>query len=395
MPLLKQALAEDPAFCMAECMRGYMLMLFSSTTVLDGARDALARARACAAGATSREQQHVDALGLWLEGRLLEACARWEFILMQHPLDLAALRLHHFVTFWCGRSRQLATAPASVLEAYGADTPGRGNVLGMLCFGLEENNLYSQAEPFGRQAVESNPDDLWAIHSVAHVMEMQRRTREGLAWLDYPADAWADRNPFRGHLWWHRGLFVIEAGELDEALQLYDRSIYDTQSAFYLDIQNAAAFLARLEFAGVDVGDRWEILGEHAVANLHDHVLAFTDLNHVLTLARTRRFSEARDFLDSMRAVAESADTDLPRALRDVAIGMGESLVRFEEGDPAGALTRMIELRPRLIEVGASHAQRDLFSLYAIEAARRAGDDAALRYLTRERAQMTEAARRS
>ena len=66
------------------------------------------------------------------------------------------------------------------------DLPGYGNVLGMLAFGLEECGDYAEAEKAGRRSVEISPEDLWGIHAVAHVLEMQGRLADGAAWLDQP-----------------------------------------------------------------------------------------------------------------------------------------------------------------------------------------------------------------
>ena len=209
MPTLKEALEYDRGFGMAHYLRGCMLTMFSSLSTRPPAKAALAAAQQALEGMTDRERQHVAALEAWLDDDPLRACVRWEAILARHPHDILALRFHHFVSFWTGRTRQLHAVPAAVLPAWKEDIPNYGNVLGMVAFGLEENGQYELAERHGRDAVARNPDDMWAIHSVAHVLEMQRRFEDGLAWLNHPTDHWEDRNPFRGHIWWHRGLFLI------------------------------------------------------------------------------------------------------------------------------------------------------------------------------------------
>ena len=45
------------------------------------------------------------------------------------------------------------------------------NVYGKLCFGHEEMNQFSEAEKTGAIALEHTPNDIWAIHSIAHIKE--------------------------------------------------------------------------------------------------------------------------------------------------------------------------------------------------------------------------------
>jgi hypothetical protein len=59
-------------------------------------------------------------------------------------------------------------------------------------------------------------------------------------------------------LWWHLALFKLALGRDDEVLRLWDEQIFPEPSAFYLDPQNAASMLARLEIQGLAVGRRWE-----------------------------------------------------------------------------------------------------------------------------------------
>ncbi len=177
----KAAVEADPGFALGHCLRGYLFMLFGSTAFHGHARAALEQAQAAAPGASTREQAHIAALETWLGGDTEKTCARWEEILIAHPRDLLAVRLQHFAFFWLGRSAELRGAPARVLYAWDKDVPGYGNMLGMLAFGHEECGAYAEAEAAGRRAMEFDPEDLWALHAVAHVLEMQGRLEEGLS----------------------------------------------------------------------------------------------------------------------------------------------------------------------------------------------------------------------
>src|SRR5262249_35136515 len=151
-----------------------------------------------------------------------------------------------------------------VMPKWGRELAGYGTVLSCRCFALEECGDYAAAEPAGRAAIEIDPADLWGAHAVAHVMEMQGRHRDGIAWLDELERHWeAGNNP--GHnLWWHRALSHLEGREFESVLDLYDRRFRDLAAPLtqanpdlYIDVQNAASMLFRLERQGVDVGDRW------------------------------------------------------------------------------------------------------------------------------------------
>jgi tetratricopeptide (TPR) repeat protein len=285
-----------------------------------------------------------------------------------------------------GRSVALRNAPAAVLPAWDETLPGYGNVLGMLAFGYEECGEYTAAEDAGRRGVARNPDDLWALHAVAHVLEMQGRHEEGAAWLARPAEAWADRNPFRGHLWWHLALQQLDAGDTTGPLALYDRSIYNADSNFYLDIQNAASLLARLEFCNADVGQRWTPLADHAETHLDDHALAFTDLHCMMSLARTERFAAARRLIDSMTRHAEDPRSYAAAAMRAAALPLCRAILAFGEGRWDDAVALFLPLRHANQIVGASHAQREILALYLVVAAIRGGNRSMAEALLRERA---------
>ena len=72
-------------------------------------------------------------------------------------------------------------------------------------------------------------------------------------------------------------------------LRLYDRQVWGVVKDYSQDQINAVSLLARLELAGVDVGDRWQDVASHLAARLHDHVLPFLDVQYLYGLARAGR----------------------------------------------------------------------------------------------------------
>ena len=239
----------------------------------------------------------------------------------------------------------------------------------MYSFGLNECAEYERAEGLGRRAVEMHPDDLWAVHAVAHILEMQGRLAEGKAWLDYPDDAFDDRTPFRGHIWWHRAMYSLEAGDYDEVLALYDRVVQPDPSDFYLDVQNTASMLARLEYLGVDVGDRWQELADIAERQTGDHTLAFTEMHYMLALAATGRDAAAEKLLTSLRDFAATPHNDAAAATNTVVLPVCEAALARVRGEHGRAVSLLLPLRYDLARTGGSHAQRDVFAQLLIEAA--------------------------
>ena len=386
---VKRALAADPDFVMGLCLRGYFMLLIGSNAAVPAARKALDQAKKNAASVSQREQMHVAALAAWCDGNTPSACDVWEQIVAEFPTDLLALRLHHFNSFWLGRSHALRDLPASALPAWNNRMPGYGTVLGMLAFGLEENGNYAEAEKTGCRAVEINPEDLWSVHAVAHVLEMQGRLKDGIAWLAQPIGTWSDRNPFKDHLWWHTALFPLEIGDYERVLALYDSEIKVDKNGFYLDVQNAASLLLRLELCGVDVGDRWGALADIVEMRVDDHVLGFTDTHFMMALARGGRRDAADKLLSSLRSFGAASDGNAAAAIAErLTIPVCEAVLAFAEKNFDRTVDLLQPLQHQWQGLGASHAQRDIFNQILIEAAIGAGRLPFARQLLGERTKL-------
>ena len=383
---LKAALAADAAMPMALLIRGYFFQLFGNRAAEPKAQQSLEAAeRAMAArGATTRERDHAAALACWRRGDLAGATERWEKILLECPRDMMALRLAHFTHFYAGRARELRDSAARVLYAWDEGVRDYGFVLGVHAFGLEEAGEYGAAERKGREAVERNPFDVWAIHAVAHVMEMQGRFAEGADWLTRNEPGLAKANNFAFHVWWHKAMFLLEQERFDEVLALYDAHIRGEKTEDYLDVSNGVAMLQRLEDRGVDVGGRWGELADVAEARVDEHLLVFADAHFALALAAGGREAALDALLASMRDAGRRDETQGP-IFAEIGLPLCAAIRAYRKGDYGEAVDLLLPIRYGVERIGGSHAQRDLFRLMLIEAALRAGRMPLARALLAER----------
>src|SRR5690606_27514980 len=158
----------------------------------------------------ARERGHLRAIGLLLAGHWAQAARVLEDLGIDAPRDALALQAGHLLDFFTGDARMLRDRIARPLPARDPGLPGHPAALGMYAFGLEECGEYAQAERFGRTSVELEPRDGWGWHAVAHVMEMQGRTGQGIDWLGSDTDPWSRDSSFAVHNWWHLALFHLE-----------------------------------------------------------------------------------------------------------------------------------------------------------------------------------------
>ncbi|MCU4181763.1 tetratricopeptide repeat protein [Bosea sp. BH3] len=371
---LARTLEADPDFALAHAAQGLMLLSLARRELVASARGCLAKAQIAAVlrPVTRREHMVMEALALWLDEAPCRAAERLEAILLAHPLDVLAIKLSHGIRFMLGDQAQMLASLRNVALGFGETHPLAGYVHGCYAFALEERGLYAEAERVGRRAVALSPRDAWGRHAVAHVLEMTGRVDEGVAWLG-DGRTWAHANNLRFHIVWHLALFRMEHGETAEVLRLYDEEIRAEPTDDYRDIANGAALLARLDYAGVDVGERWEELAEKAERRVHDGRLVFADLHYALSLLGAGRQDMAETIA---RQLVEDAQVhrsvERRTASRNGALA-AFGLIAFREGDYAEASRLLGAARDGLVAIGGSHAQRDLFEQAYAESLIRSG----------------------
>jgi hypothetical protein len=386
---LEAAHSADPGWALPLVMQAGFLLSLTEPAHLAEACRLLDAAEPALGDATPRERAHFEAQRAVAEGRWQPACRIWDELLLEHPRDALALQWAQLWDFYRGDSMGLRQRPARALPDWSEADPLFPYVLGLYAFGLEETNLYPQAEDIGRRAVAADARVPWAVHAVAHVMEMQGRFEDGAAWLRQHQPGWAEGNGFSGHLWWHMGLFRLEALDIPGVQRLIDAHLCGPALQITLQRLDAAALLWRMHLLGVDVGARFvELLRDWSPADADAGHHSFNDLHVLVALLGADELVRAESWIArcATRAMApEDARRSNHTTAREVALPLMRGLLAFARGDADDAVAMLHPARAQALRLGGSHAQRDLIDQTLLAASARASHRHVGRALLNER----------
>ncbi|MBI1251786.1 MAG: tetratricopeptide repeat protein [Alphaproteobacteria bacterium] len=368
---LDAALEEDPQFSAAWAARAG---LFAQATDKAFAGEIARNLKSGAQGRmTPREALHLDAARAWAEGRYAEGAALYARCAQEHPRDLLALQFAHVACFFLGMQHELRDWPLQALRAFRRGDDGYGPLLGMVAFGFEECGDYERADAMGREAVALDGRDGWAVHAVAHVNEMRGDTDAGIPWLAGAADTWAPDSGFAYHNWWHLALLHLDREDFAAALALYDDKIRPNPDGdIVLELVDASALLWRLHLLGAETGDRFAKLADAWARTRDDAIYAFNDLHAIMALLGAGRMVDAERTLSAVRRAA-AGDGDNAFMSRSVGVPLAEGFIAFGAGRFEESAAKILGARGLAQRFGGSHAQRDILTLTALEAALRGG----------------------
>jgi tetratricopeptide (TPR) repeat protein len=247
-----------------------------------------------------------------------------------------------------------------------------GFILGMYAFALEENHHFSTAEAVGREALKINQRDTWAVHAVNHVMEMEGRQKEGIRFLTSTVDDWKHSRILSCHNFWHLCLHYIELGKFEMALEIFDKEMAPRfKEASILDLVDGSSLLYRIELEGYSVGvHRWQPLID-AFSPHTRRILLFNDTHIMMT--NRHRPQDAANLVQSMRDYIGRKDiTNCTNRRRSEEIGLtlmeGLRAVNERRYNEAVHLLYPLLRDQKLIKIGGSEAQRDIFNVTLIHA---------------------------
>ncbi|HET7874851.1 MAG TPA: hypothetical protein VFN71_04945 [Methylomirabilota bacterium] len=360
----RAALGHDPGLALAHAGAGVCLFLEER---FEEAQVAAEAARRAVAGQSEREQSHVEALALLVTSAPAETERAMRGHLATWPEDRLIVQRLYFVWFWQGRFPEMLTLTSALTRW----APGDSFMLGLHAFALEQAGRCDEAVRVAQAAISANPRDAWAIHALAHALYEMATFDTGVRRLPAIIHPCTHLGWFRNHLLWHLTLMFLAAGDYERASTLGRRVFERAPSSIPGDLHDSISLLWRLGLAGLDIKARWHPFVEIAGNRLGRQALLFHAVHLAMALAAGGDWATAERQVEMLR---ERARKDRKGLVSEVVVPLVEGLHAFAGGDYRQAIERIEPLRPRLIEIGGSRAQREVFHDTLLEACFRAGD---------------------
>ena len=384
LPVIERAIERDPTCAVGHCLRAGALVLSGGDS--HGATLAASIAAIeCNPGANERERRHAAATRQWLDGNVASAARLYGELLRDYPRDRLALLVAHGLDFRLGRHDMLRDRVARVLPHWDTTDREYGYLLGMHAFGLEETGNYDRALAAAHKSLELIPDNVTAIHVIAHVLEMRGPPDKGIAWLRGTQPIWIGNAGFRIHLAWHLALFQLDADGATDALSTYDDLIAPQLDGGNSGLVDASALLWRLQLHGSGSQWRWREVTELWRLRRSIGNRAFELMHAVMAFAASKQYRQARQLAKRLRndpmLRARSGNEELA-----LAEPLTAAFMSFCRGDYDAAVQSIAAIRAAADRCGGSVAQCDLIHLTLLEAALRGHRQRLARTLADERA---------
>lgn len=359
MAAIEQATKADPSFVMGPVFTGSYRILGACAPDSFAVANDLGLATRRKDSGSRLEADHVAAFTMLVSGEFLEAAKMWDAIVLRNPSDVVAARIAHDVYLHVGNISDRLTSATRALKPWSPGEPGYGWLMGSLSFALEEAGRYREAEQAGRAALEANPTDCWALHSLAHVYEHLDDQNEAMDLLYSHQHWWTQSDLLATHIWWHLGLRLIEAREFDAVLAIADDVFQEVATPFSL--ADITSLLWRVELAGHQVGDRWDSVIQRWGTLDTLHTSAFIDMHAAMAFATAGNTPPATKFFAGT-ATPHFGQSSNGQYLQTTGARLVAALSAYRRGDRKGCELGFQEIQAELRYVGGSLAQREILT---------------------------------
>ena len=344
------------------------------------AKSAMDKARKAARSVEAREESHINAFGLLIDGKGPQAYTAIREHVDAYPRDALVAQTCSSVFGLIGfsgkpgREAEILAYTAALLPHYGEDWW----CLSQYAFALCENGVQDKASAIIDRSLSLNPHNANAAHVRSHIYYETGDTELGLSFLEEWLKPYDRAGYLHGHLSWHAALWSLERGDVETMWRRIETDIGPgvSQGLPINILTDTASILYRAELANVDVSKaHWLAISDYARKYFPNTTLGFADIHVALAHARAGNDDALMHLIENPNPLTGDLVTPVAQAYRCMA-----------NNNWAEATDLLVSAMADHARLGGSRAQRDLleFTLLGI-LQKRGKNDEAKRLLTLRR----------
>jgi tetratricopeptide (TPR) repeat protein len=362
---------EDPGFALAHVAEARMLQFRGK---LAEAKQAAARARGLAPGATRREQQHIDCIATAVDGDPVGSLAKLREQVAEFPLDAFVLSQACGVYGLIGFSGRLERndEQLALLEPLATSYGDDWWFLSQIAFAYNELFRHEEARSAVERSLAGYERNGHASHAVAHIAYETGDAAGGAAFMREWLMGYEPAHQLYGHNYWHLALFELAAGNIDRVLKLYDSVIQPgvATSPALGTIADAASLLWRCTLTERPAEELpWAEVADFAARAFPRSGMVWADAHCMIAWCATNDQARLTTLIGQLRDRSAGGKVYAGPML----LTLAEGYSAFAAGEWNLAANLFETAAPEVIRLGGSHAQRDIFEETLIEANLRAG----------------------
>jgi len=355
---LDRAIGVEPDFALAHAALARAQFILAK---VPEARASTARARELAARATPREQGHVNAIALAIEGKPVDALAATREHIARFPRDAMVLNpatgVFGLIGFSGRQERETEQYEflLQVAPAYGADWWFDT----AFAFAAVEYGRLDEARKLIERSMASNPASGHGAHIKAHVLYECGEPGAGLDYLKGWLPGYRREALMHCHLSWHVALFALGLGRTEEAWQAYRSAVHPGGSwGPALNVAtDSASFLWRAELAGQPRhADLWREALDYTRQQFPKPGIAFVDVHTALACVANGDTEGLGKLAEELRTRVSANRLPAGSVVPQLAEGLGA----YGAGQWERAAELLGKALPETVRIGGSRAQRDL-----------------------------------
>ncbi|MGN6722486.1 MAG: FAD/NAD(P)-binding protein [Marmoricola sp.] len=357
--LLAEAVVVDPSFALGHA--ALALLGHESGAEVDVAANLLAAEDAVTGRGDERERSLVDTIARRVRSAdRAEGDAALLAHVAAHPRDVLAVSAAVPTIAFSGVT-DIRHEAWELVEGLGPAYGDHWWYLSLLAFTRQDQGRFEEASFLAEDALACEPASGHAAHALTHVLYETGRHEVGRSWLDHWISANGRSANHRAHFSWHASLHELALGDTEAVRQRYYAQLAPPTVTGVRALVDSASLLWRWQIAaapcwGLDDGPVPPIAPVLEAVDpsiLHAPQTPFVALHAAIALAAGRRLEELQNLIGRCR---DSKDAVMATLVATV----GEALLATCEERFAEAADLLVEVLPRLEEVGGSAAQREV-----------------------------------